>query len=88
MGIELVINKFKRYEKDPEKIWENIKLDKTRKKECLCLNCDRKNEEQPYKSCHVAMKIYEICVEHHMAMAITRCGATDEHGNLLYKPTK
>ena len=86
MGIEKVINKYKKTEKDPEQIWSNTDLDALRRKECLCLNCDRKNEEKPYGSCPVAAKLYAISVEHDMAMAITRCGATDEDGKLLYKP--
>lgn len=84
--LELVVNKFKKTEKDPEKIWANADLDMTRREECLCLNCDRKNEVPPYGSCHVAAKLYKISVEHNMAMAISRCGAQDEQGNLMYKP--
>jgi len=89
MGIELIANKHKKIAKDPEKIWANTRMDDLRKEECLCLNCDRQNDEPAYSSCPVAQKIYEtICVEHNMAMAITKCGATDEEGNLLYKPVK
>lgn len=88
MGIELVANKYKKEEKDPDKIWANTELDAQRKTQCLCTNCDRKNEPQPYSSCPVAQQIYQICVQQNMAMAITRCGATDQKGNLLYKPIK
>ena len=68
------------------KIWANIEMDEKRRKECLCLNCDRKNDNPPYSSCPVAGKIYEISVENNMAMAITRCGVKDEEGNLMYRP--
>ena len=64
----------------------NPKMDKLRKKECLCVNCDRKNEQEPYASCPVAKKIYNICEVYDMAMAITRCGAVDEKGELMYRP--
>lgn len=85
MTIEKIINPYKK-DKHPEKIWKNIELDELRKTECLCINCDRKNDKPVYISCPVAKKIYNICVEHDMAMAITRCGATDGEGNLLYRP--
>lgn len=88
MGIEKVVNKYKKTEKDPEEVWSNIELDALRRKECLCINCDRKNDTAPYSSCPVAAKLYKICVEHNMAMAITKCGATNEGGELLYKPLK
>lgn len=88
MKLELIVNKYKKTEKEPKYVWANLELDELRKKECLCLNCDRKNEYPPYNSCYTADKIHEICVKNGMAMAITRCGAIDEYGNLMYKPTK
>jgi hypothetical protein len=86
-NIELIANKYKKTEKDPEKVWANVDLDNLRRTECLCMNCDRKNESKPYSSCPVAAKIYKIAVEHNMAMAITKCGATDEKG-LMYTKNK
>lgn len=87
MGIEQIANKYKKTEKDPEMIWVNTGMDDLRKRECLCMNCNRKNDSPPYNSCPTAKKIYDICKENNMAMAITRCGATDEHG-LMYLPLK
>jgi len=88
MGIEQIANKYKKTEKDPEKVWANVEMDNLRRKECLCVNCDRKNEEIPYGSCPAAGKLYNICVEHNMAMAVTRCGAVDDNGELLYRKMK
>ncbi len=91
MGLEWIIkiiNKHKKTKKDPEKVWINFYLDNLREKGCLCLNCDRKNDNPPYSSCRVAAKIYNICVENNMAMAITRCGVTDGQGNLMYRLIK
>jgi hypothetical protein len=87
MTIEKVVNKHKKRDEQPDQLWQNTEMDELRREECLCLNCDRKNDKPPYGSCHVAKKIYEtICLEHDMAMAITKCGATNEEGNLLYRP--
>ncbi|MCL5018295.1 MAG: hypothetical protein M1416_00815 [Candidatus Pacearchaeota archaeon] len=85
MTIEKIANKYWK-EGHPEEIYSNTEMDEMRRKECLCVNCDRKNDKIPYSSCPVAKKIYDICVKHDMAMAITKCGATDEKGDLLYKP--
>ena len=88
MGIEQVANKYKKNEKDPSEVWSNIELDALRRTDCLCVNCDRKNDAVPYSSCKVASQLYQISVHHNMAMAITRCGAVDENGNLMYEPLK
>lgn len=88
MGIELIANKYKKDEKDPPRIWVEEQLDALRREFCLCMNCDRKNDQPPYSSCPTAKKIYEICVQSNMSMAITKCGATDKKGVLLYKPLK
>ena len=63
-------------------------MDELRRLECLCLNCDRKNDDPPFSSCPVAGELYKISVKDNMAMAITVCGATDGNGELMYKPIK
>lgn len=89
MAIELVVNKHYEKEGDPPQIWANTETDELRRKNCLCMNCERKNDSPPYSSCHVARKIFEeVSKKHHMAMTITRCGATDAEGKLLYTPLK
>ena len=85
MTIEKITNKYMK-EGHPEKIWANLEMDKSRREECLCINCGRKDDMPAYSSCPVAKKIYEVCKEYDMAMAITRCGAVDEEGNLMYLP--
>lgn len=84
MAIEKILNKYKKSAEQPNEVWANTEMDKLRRKECLCLNCDRKSEEVPYSSCPVAKAIYDISVKNNMAVAVTRCGATDSEGNLLY----
>lgn len=69
-------------------VWMSTGLDELRDIDCLCLNCDRKNDEQPYSSCHLGQKIYELCVENNSKMAMTQCGAKDKKGTLLYKPVE
>jgi hypothetical protein len=88
MAIERITNKYKKDENQPDEVWSNTSLDEIRREECLCLNCDRKNEEVPYSSCPVSAKLYKVCVDYDMAMAVSRCGATDEDGDLMYKPIK
>ena len=55
-------------------VWENAYMDALRKKECLCLNC---GNMKPGSSdhCPAAKKLYELCREENLAMAITRCPA-------------
>ena len=84
--IKKIINKYKTEPEEPDDVWANTEMDELRRKECLCLNCERKNDNIPYASCPVAKSIYDICLKHDMAMAITRCGAVDEEGNLMYLP--
>ena len=88
MRIKLVKNKFKKTEVDPEKIWANTHLDKLRKTECLCLNCNRKNDNPPYSSCRIAKILYVLCKEFNMAIAISRCGALDNVNRLMYQPIR
>lgn len=70
---------------EEQQLYGNRELDEFRRQECLCLNCERKNDEPAYSTCHVAGKFYEVCVENNMAVAIAVCGATDEDGKLLYQ---
>lgn len=88
MSIEQVANKYKKDEKSPDKVWANADLDALRKTDCLCVNCGRKNDSPAYSSCPTAKKLYDICVADNMAVAITRCGAVDEQGKLMYVPLK
>lgn len=88
MPIERVPNKYRKTDKDPLEVVANTEMDALRRKECLCVNCDRKNDKPMYSSCPAAAAIYKACVDHNMAMMITRCGAVDDKGELLYKPLK
>ncbi len=45
----------------------NVEMDKLRKTECLCLNCGN------LPACNKAEDLYKICIDHDMAMMITRC---------------
>lgn len=75
-GIERIVNPKKQTDADPAEVWANPEMDKLRRKECLCVNCGRKNDTpRPYASCPTAAALYTVCLEHHMAVAITRCGA-------------
>ncbi|MDD5012290.1 MAG: hypothetical protein PHQ66_01430 [Candidatus Nanoarchaeia archaeon] len=85
MTIEKIANKYKK-RFHPDEVWANIEMDELRRKECLCINCERKNDKPPYSSCPIAKKLYGICKEYDMAIAVTRCGATDTEINLLYLP--
>jgi hypothetical protein len=88
MTIEKVANPHRNSDKQPEKIWANIQMDELRRTECLCLNCERTREDSHYTSCPIAKTLYTMAIKNDMAMAITRCGATNELGNLLYVPRK
>lgn len=83
--VELIENKYLR-EGHPPEIYAEPEMDRMRKEKCLCLNCRRGDEKIPYYSCPVAQSVYRICVDNDMAMMITRCGAIDKKGNLLYEP--
>jgi len=48
-------------------VWVNPKTEMIRKRECLCLNCISMSK------CKVAKKLYAICVDDNLAMAVTRC---------------
>ncbi|MFH1456273.1 MAG: hypothetical protein ABIF40_04975 [archaeon] len=80
VNIELVKNK---YRDEPKEIWANTEMDEKRRSENLCRLCEHKNNN--FESCAVAKKLFAICQEDNMAMAITRCGAVDGEGNLMFK---
>lgn len=52
--------------------WVNPTTEALRPEECLCLNCgNMKPGEDGH--CHIATKLYTICLDENVAMAITRC---------------
>jgi len=51
------------------KVWVNPITESIRRTECLCLHCSK------METCKTAKKLYKICVEDNIAMAITRCKA-------------
>ncbi|PIN99670.1 hypothetical protein COT72_05320 [archaeon CG10_big_fil_rev_8_21_14_0_10_43_11] len=86
--IELIENRYFK-EGHPKEVWANNTMDATRREQCMCLNCERLNTNSTYyNSCPVSQKLYDLSKEHDMAIMITRCGATDERGNLMYIPAK
>jgi|GEM_PF-2802759 len=92
MGVEEIANKYKTTQTQPDTVWANNEMDELRRKECLCLGCGQKDIKdetgRPYANCAVARQIYDtIAQPHDMAMMITRCGATDDDGKLLYLPS-
>jgi len=50
-----------------KEVYTNTKMDKLRKKECLCLNCSR------MRGCAPANRFYHLCYENNIALAVTRC---------------
>ena len=53
-----------RYGKD---VWSNAEMDALRKTECLCMNCWN------FGDCETAMRLYELCKQFNLALAVTRC---------------
>jgi hypothetical protein len=89
MPIEKIANPHKERSEQPDEIWANTELDALRRTGCLCLNCERtRNAIDPtYTPCPIAKQLYELCITNDLAIAITRCGATDKKtGTLLYVP--
>jgi len=48
-------------------VWVNPTIEDLRRKECLCLNCER------FGKCEYSEELYEICLEADIALAVTRC---------------
>lgn len=51
--------------------WTHKKMDELRKSECLCLRC----VEKETGFCDNAHKLFEVCQNGGMAVAVTRCAA-------------
>ena len=49
------------------KVWANLKMDKLRKTECLCLKC------RLMKNCRYANEFFMLCQAANLAIAVTRC---------------
>ena len=96
MGIDDVLkitlehNPVKPDERQPQKVWLNKRLDGMGAVGSCCRNCDRKNDltvsGRRYATCSVANKLYELCRDHSMRLAVMRCGAIDENSVLKYRP--
>jgi hypothetical protein len=52
---------------------EHSLMDSLRQTECLCINCAQLNVRSPNDNCVAAQIFYETCLEHNVALAITRC---------------
>lgn len=50
-----------------EQVWVNPDVEKLRKKECLCFNCQHINV------CLYSQIFYKACIEWNIAVLITRC---------------
>jgi hypothetical protein len=48
-------------------VWQHPQMDELRRTECLCLNCDI------LSVCQRAAGLYNLCREHNLALAVTRC---------------
>jgi hypothetical protein len=49
------------------KVWTNVEMDSFRKHQCLCLLCSKLG------NCEQASRLYEICKNNNLALAVTRC---------------
>lgn len=59
-------------EKYGQKVYANPITESLRPLECLCLNCNKQKNNRE-ENCKVAVKLFDICVEHNIALAVTRC---------------
>lgn len=50
-------------------VWANLLTESLRPEECLCLNCAL----MPDEKCPAAAALYATCLEHDLALAVTRC---------------
>jgi hypothetical protein len=48
-------------------VWSNLEMDELRKRECLCLNCKRR------EYCEYAAIMYNVCILGDIALMVTRC---------------
>lgn len=48
-------------------VWADKEMDELRRHRCLCLRCAKVD------LCSVARKLLEMCKEHNLALAMTRC---------------
>jgi len=62
-----------------KKVWASSEIEKLRKTNCLCLNCI------DMKECELAQKLYKICCEEDMALAVTRCPNFRVHTGIRFE---
>lgn len=58
--------------------WTNVKMDKLREKECLCLNCARLWRKGPAECPKAKILFLETLGKYGMAFAVTRCARWEE----------
>ena len=58
-------------------VWSNRQMDKLRKTECLCLNCNHMT------LCDTARTLHKLCVERNIAFCMTRCPEWGEESEAL-----
>lgn len=54
-------------------VWVNPTTELLRKKECLCLNCDKLSKDPTKTNCPAARVLYALCVADNIALMVTRC---------------
>ena len=47
-------------------VWTDVAMDALRRERCLCLRCS-------FAQCRTRKRLYDICVQHDRALAVTRC---------------
>lgn len=62
-------------EKYGKRVKQHPEMDELRRTQCLCLNC------LDIQDCPVAEKLYGLCKEHNIALAVTRCPAFNINPN-------
>ncbi len=54
-------------------VWVSPIIEAIRREECLCWNCSKLTPGNRETNCHIANKLYVICVEEDVAIPVTRC---------------
>jgi len=63
----MIGNKPRQIHKYGEDVWQHPDMDKLRRTECLCMNCEHLGD------CDMADEMYHFCKKNNIALAVTRC---------------
>jgi len=64
---------FEQYEHHGNDVWVRKELKGKHREYCLCFSCQRLDIMDPENNCVIAKKIFQLCIENELVLAVWEC---------------